>query len=218
MRRNGRVTFSQRTTFAHWLIRIGRSRHDCTHFAYIVPMMASDVGRTTSFSSTEWTTAWMPRAVVDVNGDGRRDLVRSVPDVLASTANYFKQKGWRRGEAWGPGTPNFEVIKEWNKADVYARTTLGYLEEMYGGVSTEVLWKPADSRLGLGAEVNYARQRDFDLGFGFQDYDVVTGHASAYYDFDNRFERRDTRGDFDFSSMRSVRWTMISRTRSKRVF
>ena len=52
MRRNGRVTFSQRTTFAHWLIRIGRSRHDCTHFAYIVPMIASDVGRTTSFSSS----------------------------------------------------------------------------------------------------------------------------------------------------------------------
>ena len=71
--------------------------------------------------------------------------------------------------------------------DVYTRATGGYLEEMYGGLSTEVLWKPADSRLGLGAEVNYARQRDFDLGFGFQDYDVVTGHASAYYDFDNRF-------------------------------
>ena len=35
MRRNGRVTFSQRTTFAHWLMRIGRSRQDCTHFAYI---------------------------------------------------------------------------------------------------------------------------------------------------------------------------------------
>jgi len=71
--------------------------------------------------------------------------------------------------------------------DVYTRATLGYLEEMYGGASTEVLWKPADSRLGLGAEVNYAKQRDFDLGLGFQDYDVVTGHASAYYDFDNRF-------------------------------
>ena len=45
MRRNGRVTFSQRTTFAHWLIRIGRSRHDWIHFAYIVPMIASEVGR-----------------------------------------------------------------------------------------------------------------------------------------------------------------------------
>src|SRR5678816_4945777 len=52
VRRKGRVTFSHRTTFAHWLIRIGRSRHDCTHLAYIVPMMASEVGRTTSFSSS----------------------------------------------------------------------------------------------------------------------------------------------------------------------
>ena len=52
MRRNSRVTFSQRTTFAHWLIRIGRSRHDWTHLAYIVPMMASEVGRTTSRSSS----------------------------------------------------------------------------------------------------------------------------------------------------------------------
>ena len=45
VRRNSRVTFSQRTTLAHWLMRIGRSRHDCIHFAYIVPMMASEVGR-----------------------------------------------------------------------------------------------------------------------------------------------------------------------------
>ena len=52
MRRNGRVTFSQRTTFAHWLIRIGRSRHDCTHFAYIEPMIASEVGRMASGSSS----------------------------------------------------------------------------------------------------------------------------------------------------------------------
>ena len=52
VRRNSRVTFSQRTTLAHWLIRIGRSRHDCTHFAYIVPMIVSEVGRTTSRSSS----------------------------------------------------------------------------------------------------------------------------------------------------------------------
>jgi len=66
--------------------------------------------------------------------------------------------------------------------DLYGRVTAGYLERMYGGVSGEVLWKPVDSRLALGAELNYAVQREFDSGFGFQDYDVVTGHASAYYD------------------------------------
>ncbi|MGC8201389.1 YjbH domain-containing protein [Aliiroseovarius sp. PTFE2010] len=71
--------------------------------------------------------------------------------------------------------------------NTYARVSFGYLERMFGGVSGEILWKPVDNRLAFGLEVNYARQRNFDLGFGFQDYDVVTGHASAYYDFKNGF-------------------------------
>ncbi|RVT85377.1 YjbH domain-containing protein [Rhodobacteraceae bacterium CCMM004] len=71
--------------------------------------------------------------------------------------------------------------------DLYGRVTAGYLERMFGGISAEVLYKPANSRLGIGAEVNYVRQRDFDLQFGFQDYDVVTGHVSAYYDVGNGF-------------------------------
>ncbi|MDX2306885.1 MAG: lytic murein transglycosylase [Hyphomicrobium sp.] len=59
---------------------------------------------------------------VDFDGDGRRDLVRSVPDILASTANFMKGHGWQSGAPWGPGTANYGVIKDWNKADVYART------------------------------------------------------------------------------------------------
>jgi hypothetical protein len=52
---------------------------------------------------------------------------------------------------------------------------------MFGGVSAELLWKPVDSQLALGAEVNYVKQRAFDGAFGFQDYAVATGHVSAYY-------------------------------------
>lgn len=59
---------------------------------------------------------------VDYDGNGRRDLVRSVPDILASTANFMKGHGWQRGAPWGPGTANYSVIKDWNRADVYART------------------------------------------------------------------------------------------------
>ena len=68
-------------------------------------------------------------------------------------------------------------------SNLYSRVTGGYLETQFGGVSGEVLWMPVNSRLALGAEVNYARKRDFDGGLGFLDYDVITGHASAYYDF-----------------------------------
>ncbi|HHN67183.1 MAG TPA: lytic murein transglycosylase, partial [Thermopetrobacter sp.] len=38
---------------------------------------------------------------VDFDGDGRRDIWRSVPDVLASIANHLHKHGWRRGLAWG---------------------------------------------------------------------------------------------------------------------
>jgi opacity protein-like surface antigen len=71
--------------------------------------------------------------------------------------------------------------------NLYSRVTAGYLEPMYGGVSGELLWAPVRSRLALGVEVNYARQRDFDQLLDFRDYDVVTGHASAYYDLGNGF-------------------------------
>ncbi len=66
--------------------------------------------------------------------------------------------------------------------DLFGRVTAGYLESMFGGVSSELLWKPQNSRLALGAEVNYVKQRDFDQLFGFRDYETFTGHVSAYYE------------------------------------
>jgi lytic murein transglycosylase len=37
---------------------------------------------------------------VDYDGDGKRNLIRSVPDVLGSTASYLHGLGWRKGEPW----------------------------------------------------------------------------------------------------------------------
>jgi hypothetical protein len=41
------------------------------------------------------------RLAVDFDADGRRDLVASIPDALASTANFLDKAGWRTGEPWG---------------------------------------------------------------------------------------------------------------------
>lgn len=38
---------------------------------------------------------------VDADGDGRRDIWGSIPDVLASTANYLAEAGWQPNETWG---------------------------------------------------------------------------------------------------------------------
>jgi lytic murein transglycosylase len=71
-------------------------------------------------------TQFMPSAyikfAVDFDGSGHRDLIHNVPDVLASTANFLKNYGWKHGADWNPGGPNFAVIQQWNKADVYSRT------------------------------------------------------------------------------------------------
>lgn len=71
--------------------------------------------------------------------------------------------------------------------NLYGRVTAGYLEQMYAGVSGELLWKPVSSRLAFGVELNHVKQRDFDMGLDLRDYAVTTGHASAYYDFGNGY-------------------------------
>jgi len=77
-------------------------------------------------------TQFMPSSYLKfaVDYGGGRNLIRSVPDVLASTANYLKSYGWRRGQPWGPGSGNFGVIQQWNKSDVYSRTIAYFADRL----------------------------------------------------------------------------------------
>jgi lytic murein transglycosylase len=54
-----------------------------------------------AFGQTQFMPSTFLRLAVDFEGDGRRDIVDSAPDALASTANYLAKSGWRRGVAWG---------------------------------------------------------------------------------------------------------------------
>ncbi|MCJ2033429.1 lytic murein transglycosylase [Methylobacterium sp. J-068] len=60
---------------------------------------------TGSWAGAMGHTQFMPTVyrayAVDFDGDGRRDIWNSVPDALASTANYLRDMGWRPGERWG---------------------------------------------------------------------------------------------------------------------
>ena len=59
------------------------------------------------------------RFAVDADGDGRRDLINSRADALASTANFLRAHGWQPGAGYQPGQPNFGAIQAWNAASVY---------------------------------------------------------------------------------------------------
>src|SRR5215831_2739875 len=69
---------------------------------------------------------------VDYDGDGRVDLRHSVPDVLASTANLLKVNGWRAGAPYGEGTANFDVMREWNRSEIYRKTMVLFAQRLSG--------------------------------------------------------------------------------------
>lgn len=86
---------------------------------------------------------------VDFNGDGKRDIWGTIPDALASTANFLKQNGWEKGKTWGyevrlpegfdctlEGIANERTIGEWVKLGIvrtHDRKFLGdrLLEQTY---------------------------------------------------------------------------------------
>ena len=54
-----------------------------------------------AFGPTQFMPTSFKRFAVDFDGDGRRDVVESVPDLVASTANNLKNDGWVSGQTWG---------------------------------------------------------------------------------------------------------------------
>lgn len=84
---------------------------------------------------TQFLASSYLKFAVDFDGNGKRDLIRSVPDVLASTANYLRGYGWQRGGAFTEGTANYAVLKEWNKSGVYQKTISVFANRLMGGNS-----------------------------------------------------------------------------------
>jgi lytic murein transglycosylase len=88
---------------------------------------AGEIGQT-QFLPTPYV-----RFAVDFDGNGHKDLVHSVPDILASTASFLAGHAWQRGGGWQPGSHNYGVIAQWNKADVYDRTIAAMADQLSGG-------------------------------------------------------------------------------------
>ncbi|MCX5495124.1 lytic murein transglycosylase [Kaistia dalseonensis] len=87
---------------------------------------AGEIGQTQFMASS------YVRFAVDFDGDGHADLRHSPVDVLASTANYLKGYGWQRGGSWEEGSANFNVLRQWNKAEVYAKSAALFADKLVG--------------------------------------------------------------------------------------
>ena len=84
-----------------------------------------------AFGPTQFMPTSFKRFAVDFDGDGRRNVVDSIPDLIASTANNLKKDGWVPGQTWGyevvvPKGFNFLLadrtrmmtIRDWEKAGI----------------------------------------------------------------------------------------------------
>lgn len=85
--------------------------------------------------------------------------------------------------------PNLQITHfgQWSERHFYSLYA-GYLESSFAGVGGEWLYRPWNSPLAVGVDVNRVQQRNFNQGFGFDKagtqtgYRVSTGHATVYWD------------------------------------
>ena len=99
----------------------------------------------------------------------------ALPRVRSDVAEYVRQGDVTIAELYA----DYALSP---RPDWFVKGAAGIFEQMYGGVSGEVLYRPFDKRWALGLELNWLGRRDFDQLVGFRGYDVVTGHVSLYYD------------------------------------
>ncbi|HEY1614791.1 MAG TPA: YjbH domain-containing protein [Rhizomicrobium sp.] len=96
-----------------------------------------------------------------------------LPHVRSDIASYLKQSTTAVTDL--TATYFYKPAPE-----IYARLSAGYIEQMFGGVGGEVLYRPFGQRWAVGADLYEVYQRNFNDLFGFQNYHVLTGHVSLY--------------------------------------
>jgi lytic murein transglycosylase len=70
---------------------------------------------------TQFLPSSYEKFAIDFDGDGHADLVGSSQDALASTANYLHEHGFRAGEPYAEGSPNFAALGTWNASPNYVK-------------------------------------------------------------------------------------------------
>jgi glucose-6-phosphate 1-epimerase len=131
-----------------------------------------------AFGHTQFMPSTYARIAVDGDGDGRRDLVASIPDALASTANYLKRAGWRNGEPWGVEVrlpPNYDTTRS-------GRTTRSPLSQWLTSGLRDTTGQPL-SLPGLAADTPAAlllpAGRTGPAFLVFRNYDAIYAYNAA---------------------------------------
>ncbi|GLQ54068.1 lytic murein transglycosylase [Devosia nitrariae] len=160
-------------------------------------------------------TQFMPTSFMsyaaDYNGDGRKDIWNSVPDALASTANYLRAHGWRAGETWG-----YEVALprgfDFARAEALGSVSLGQWQQLgVARTSGRAFPRPSDTaRLYLPAGGDgpaFLVLPNFDVIKRYNNsnsYALAVGHLADRIIGGGPFARPWPAGDFSLSKSQRV--------------
>ncbi len=101
-----------------------------------------------------------------------------LPHVRSDIQEYLKE-----------GSTNIARMKLdyiWSpKTDLFFRADFGLIEEMFGGIGGELLYRPFNKRYALGVTGHFLKQREYKQRFGFRDYEVFSGHLNSYFKLQN---------------------------------
>ena len=128
-----------------------------------------------AFGQTQFMPSTFNQVAVDMDGDGRRDLVRSAADALASTANFLARAGWRRGQPWGyevslPADFNAALAGRTNRRPLSQSLALGVRRVDGGAIDL-----PADTRSAILLPTGKAGPAFLVL----RNYDAIYGYNAA---------------------------------------
>jgi len=122
-----------------------------------------------------WFTGAVNYDIIENVSDVTQPSNSTLPHVLSDIAEYKREGPFK--------LTRFLLNQLYFPAErVYARASAGIYEEMFGGAGGQVLYLPRGARWGIDLAVDWVKQRDYEQLFTFRDYDIVTGHASVYWD------------------------------------
>ena len=98
-----------------------------------------------------------------------------LPHVRSDIIDYLKE-----GKNFSISRFQMNYFKQLSN-NQYFKLSGGILEEMFGGLGFEYLYRPFNSNLAIGIDAFEVRQRDFDQRFSFREYQTKTGHITFYY-------------------------------------
>lgn len=127
------------------------------------------------FNDSTWTSGRLNLRLIDNYNIFKKDGPSDLPRVRTDLRKYLVTSRVT--------LPNLQVNHVGTLSDnQYYSVYGGYLESMFAGVGGEWLYRPWQSPLALGVDVNHVKKRAFNQGLGLLDYSANTGHATLYWE------------------------------------